>query len=119
VQPAEPIIEHAGLQQALQAVVDACEHAVAHEGEDDRVGMQGAQATETEPLLLVHPRERPYQPVVPGIGRGALCDQFHGHDQAYEHTYDAKNDRGHDEGLDDPVVVLETFDHRVKRWGSE
>jgi hypothetical protein len=46
VDPAQHVAEHAGLAQALQAVVDAREHAVAHEREDHRVGVQRAHAPE-------------------------------------------------------------------------
>jgi hypothetical protein len=97
MEPAQAVVEHAGLQQALEAVVHTREDAIAHKGENDGVGVQGAQTTEGEPLGSVHPRQ----------------DHLQGSYQPNEHPYNAEDDRRRQEGIDDLVVVLKAFHHRV------
>ena len=81
---------HARLQQALRRVVDAREHHVADEREDDGVGVQRAQAAEGQPR----------QPEVRLPER-----QLRGDDHAHEQRHDAPDHRGDGEGADDRVVV--------------
>jgi hypothetical protein len=60
IHPAQEIREHPRLAQPLQGIVDAHEHAVADEGEDDRIGMQRTQPPEGRVLKIqveVRPKE--------------------------------------------------------------
>ncbi len=83
---------HARLQQPLGRVVDAREHHVADEGEDDGVGVQRADAREGQ---VLHAQV--------GLPEGQLA----GGQEADQHPDDAEQDRCEDEPPDDGVVVFD------------
>ena len=89
VHPAEQIARHARLQQALRAVIDAGKHHVADQGEDHRVGVQRANATERQP------RQVQVQLPVTKLGGDNHADQ-HPH---------SPPDHGGQEKLPDDLVV--------------
>ena len=92
--PGEFVAPHPGFQQALEGVVHAHENAVAHEGENDRVGMQRAQSPEREPGFEVERWKH----------------HLEGHDQPHQHAHRAPEERGHAKGAGDLVVVLELLE---------
>jgi hypothetical protein len=53
VESAEPIREHAGLQESLRGVIAAGEEGIAGEGENDRIGVQGSYSTKRSILCEI------------------------------------------------------------------
>ena len=98
IEPADEIAEHPRLAQPLQRIVNAHEHPVADERENHRVGVQRADAPESDELeVQVRAGEK----------------QFHGGQQAHQHADDAP-DHGRDrKGAHDPVVIFECFDVHI------
>ena len=91
----EKVARQPGLHQALRRVVDAGEHHVADEGEDDRVGVQRPQPAEGQPRQVeVDPPEV----------------ELTGDQNADEHAHDAPEDGGEQELADDLVVVVDLDD---------
>ena len=98
VQPAQLVAEHAGLAEPLQRVIDAHEHAVAHEGEDHGIGVDGPQTAEGDELQVeVRRREK----------------ELDRAQQPGGHADDAPDDGGDGEGADNAVVVFECL-HGVR-----
>jgi len=91
VQLREEVAGEAGLHEPLRRVVDARKHHVAHEGEDDGVGVQWAQPPKGEPRQVeVEPPEI----------------ELRGHEDADQHAHRPPNHTGEDELPDDLVVIL-------------
>jgi len=95
VQLRQRLGEHARLEQPLQRVVDAGEDGVAREGEDDRVGVQGPQATEGQPG----------QAEVEGRRR-----QLQGDQEPHDHAHQPPHQGDEDEAADDGVVIAELLE---------
>jgi hypothetical protein len=85
---AQQVARHAGAQQPLGRVVDAGEDHVAHEREDDRVGVQGPEPAEGQL----------------GQDVGRRQDELDGHDEADQEAYEAPAD-GREQEAARAVVV--------------
>lgn len=94
IDPAQVIAEHAVFAQALKRIIDAGEHAVADEGKNHGVGVQGPQASEGGELEIQ-------------IQTGP--EELAGDEQSGAETHHAPDHGGDGEGADDAVVVAERF----------
>ena len=92
VQRGEEVTCEAGFDQPLGGVIDAGEHHVADEGEDDGVGVQRAQTAERQP--------RRGEVQLPEVELGRDED-------AHQHPDRAPDDGGEEELADDAVVIFD------------
>jgi hypothetical protein len=102
VERGQEVTGEAGLHQPLRRVVDAGEHHVADEGEDDGVGVQWAQPAEAQP----------------GLAEVGLPEVELGRDEdADQHAHDAP-DKGREQELPDNLVVEVDGDFLALGHGS-
>ena len=105
----EDVTCHAGFEQPLERVIIAQEDAVAYEGEDDGIGVQGPEPSKAESDRFLACRNAAQVPF--------RENHKQGYPEAYEHTYDAPDNGSIGKISDDPVVVRELFNVHVKGFG--